>query len=245
MESIKSGFKNLFGMMSKKHNSCDTNGSEDIENIEPSKKKRKHEEQAINYCPIVNPVTKQTNKKAVISNTLEGLLWDLTKEPNLNAILDNESWNDNIYLPRILKTPHGALADVFQNFLKKRDESEDEKLKKIQKLGFLILIEIVLQCQDKNKREPVFSHLVSLFLDEKSPHYINLKNNLIADELSDENISHDDITRYLQLAKKDANVWEGGKGCLVPIYDVEFRNSSEFKEYSEKNVFAACLLSIL
>ena len=170
---------------------------------------------------------------------------DLTKESNLNEILDNQSWNDNIYLPRILKKPYGALADAFQNYLKKRDESEEEKLEKIQKLSFLILTEIILQCKEPTKREPVFNHLVSLFLDEKSQHYIKLKNDLIADELSDENVSNDDITRYLQLAKKDANVWEGGKGCLVPVYDVEFRNSPEFKEYSEKNLFVACLLSIL
>ena len=187
----------------------------------------------------------QTTKKAAVSNNLDGLLLDLTKESNLNEILDNQSWNDNIYLPRILKKPYGALADAFQNYLKKRDESEEEKLEKIQKLSFLILTEIILQCKEPTKREPVFNHLVSLFLDEKSQHYIKLKNDLIADELSDENVSNDDITRYLQLAKKDSNVWEGGKGCLVPVYDVEFRNSPEFKEYSEKNVFVACLLSIL
>ena len=187
----------------------------------------------------------QTTKKAAVSNNLDGLLLDLTKESNLNEILDNQSWNDNIYLPRILKKTYGALADAFQNYLKKRDESEEEKLEKIQKLSFLILTEIILQCKEPTKREPVFNHLVSLFLDEKSQHYIKLKNDLIADELSDENVSNDDITRYLQLAKKDSNVWEGGKGCLVPVYDVEFRNSPEFKEYSEKNVFVACLLSIL
>ena len=33
-------------------------GTEDIENIEPSKKKRKQEGQTINYCPIINPVQK-------------------------------------------------------------------------------------------------------------------------------------------------------------------------------------------
>ena len=181
----------------------------------------------------------------MVSNNLEGLLLDLTKEENLNEILDKKSWNDNIYLPRILKAPHGSLADVFQSFLKKRDESEDEKLDKIRKFSFLILTEIVLQCKENSQREPVFNHLVSLFFNEKSEHFINLKNDLIADELSDEDISNDNIIKYLELAKKDANVWEGGKGSLVPVYDVEFRNSPEFKEYSEKNVFVACLLSIL
>merc|ERR1711894_92830 len=158
---------------------------------------KRQEEQTINYCPIVNPVSKQTTKKAAVSNNLDGLLLDLTKESNLNEILDNQSWNDNIYLPRILKKSYGALADAFQNYLKKRDESEEEKLEKIQKLSFLILTEIILQCKEPTKREPVFNHLVSLFLDEKNQHYIKLKNDLIADELSDENVSNDDITRYL------------------------------------------------
>jgi len=233
------------GHLSKKHNNTEKTGSEDIENIEPSKKKRKQEDQTINYCPIINPVQKQTPRKAVVSNNLEGLLLDLTKEQNLNEILDKNSWNDNIYLPRILKAPHGALADVFQSFLKKRDGSEEDKIETIKKLSFLILTEIVLQCKDNSKREPVFNHLVSLFLDEKSPHFINLKNDLITDELSNEDISNDDMMKYLEKAKKDANIWEGGKGCLVPVYDVEFRNSPEFKEYCEKNVFVACLLSIL
>ena len=69
----------------------------------------------------------------MVSNNLEGLLLDLTKEQNLNEILDKKSWNDNIYLPRILKTPHGALADVFQSFLKKRDGSGQDKIETIKK----------------------------------------------------------------------------------------------------------------
>jgi len=229
---------------SKKHNSFDHKGSQDIKNIEPSKKKRKQEEQTINYCPIVNPVSKQISKKAAVSNNLEDLLLDLTQEQNINEILDKGSWKDNIYLPRILKTPHGALADLFQSFLKNRDDSDQEKVNKIRKFSFLILTQIVLQCKDHSKREPVFNHLVSLFLDESSQHYISLKNDLIADELSDENISDTNIPNYLEKAKKDSNIWEGQKG-LVSVYDVEFRNSPEFKEYSEKNSIIACLLSIL
>ena len=50
--------------------------------------------------------------------------------------------------------------------------------------------------------------------------------------------------KYLKLAKSDANIWEGEKG-LIPVYNVQFRNSPEFKAFCEKNVFVACLLSIL
>ena len=50
--------QHIFSWQSKKHNNIDNNGSEDIENIEPSKKKRKQEDQTINYCPIINPVQK-------------------------------------------------------------------------------------------------------------------------------------------------------------------------------------------
>ena len=193
----------------------------------------------------MNLIFQPTTSKAATANTLEGLLSDLTKEQNLNEILDKKAWQDNIFCPRILKTPQGALADEFQKYLQNRNENEEEKMEKIKKFSFLILTEIVLQCKDPTEQVLVFDHLFSLFLDEKSQYYINLKNDLIADELAEENVPSENIVKYLRLAKTDANIWEGGKGCLVPVYNVEFRNSPEFKLFCEKNVFVACLLSIL
>ena len=186
-----------------------------------------------------------TTRKAATANTLEGLLSDLTTEQNLNEILDKKAWEDNVFCPRIIKTPQGALADEFQQYLRNRNENEEEKTEKIKKFSFLILTEVVLQCKDPTKQALVFDHLVSLFFDEKSQYYIRLKNDLIANELMEENISSENIVKYLRLAKADANIWEGGKGCLAPVYNVEFRNSPEFKSFCEKNVFVACLLSIL
>jgi len=243
MESIKSGFKSFLAKM--KPFSDNKDGREDTENDVPSKKRRKQDDHTVNLCPIINPVNKSTSSKAATANTLEGLLSDLTNEQNLNEILEKSSWQDNIFCPRILKTPQGALADEFQKYLKSRTENEDEKMDMIKKFSFLILTEIILQCKDPAKQALVFDHLVSVFFDEKSQYYISLKNDLIADELADESISNENVVKYLRLAKADANVWEGGKGCLVPVYNVEFRNSPEFKAFCEKNVFVACLLSIL
>ena len=189
------------------------------------------------------------SKPVRAANTLDGLLSDLTSEENLIEIFKTDAWNDDIYCPRILKSPYGALADEFQKYLSSREEKETLKVEAIRKFSFLILIEIVLQCKDRTKQAPVFDHLVSLFLNNKSDNYIELKNDLIADELSSleirEDAQHSNAIKYLRMAKSDATVWEGGKGCLVPIYNVEFRSSPEFKTFSEKNVFVACLLSIL
>ena len=189
------------------------------------------------------------SKPVRAANTLDGLLSDLTSEENLIDIFKTDAWDDNIYCSRILKSPYGTLADEFQKYLSSREEQETLKVEAIRKFSFLILIEIVLQCKDRTKQAPVFDHLVSLFLNNKSDNYIELKNDLISDELSSleirEDAQHSNAIKYLRMAKSDANVWEGGKGCLVPIYNVAFRSSPEFKTFSEKNVFVACLLSIL
>ena len=123
------------------------------------------------------------SKPVRAANTLDGLLSDLTSEENLIDIFKTDAWDDNIYCPRILKSPYGTLADEFQKYLSSREEKETLKAEAIRKFSFLILIEIVLKCKDRTKQAPVFDHLVSLFLNNKSDNYIELKNDLIADEL--------------------------------------------------------------
>ena len=93
-----------------------------------------------------------------------------------------------------------------------------------------------------NQRQ-VFDYWVSHFLDKRNnpKGFVKLKLVDLADDLHD-GIEDSQITEYVTKAKEDANIWSE---CLAPLYDRQFVNSDEFQELKKKNIFVACLLSIL
>ena len=160
-------------------------------------------------------------------------------ERNTYRLLTSE---DGFLYSGILNTPQGLLANEFSKFLKK-DEHEDKRRDTVKKFNFLILAEIVLRCKDCVKRRHVFDYIVAEFFDRKNKdRFIKLKLIDLVDDLNDKDINDDQITEHLTTAKEDVNVWSE---CLAPIYDRQFVNSEDFKELKKRNVFVACLLSIL
>jgi len=124
MESIKSGFKSLFGVVNTKSSSGKSHTTVGEESTSPAKKRRKQDEHTVILCPILSPINKLPSKPVRAANTLDGLLSDLTSEENLIEIFKTDAWNDDIYCPRILKSPYGALADEFQKFIQSRGKGK-------------------------------------------------------------------------------------------------------------------------
>ena len=173
--------------------------------------------------------------------TTEAFLKDVV-ERNLYSFVKSDNGSSQL---GIMSHPQGFLANEFQNFLlDKKDVSEEKRRSNVQKLNFLIIAEVIIKLsRDIGNQQQVFAYWVSQFLDKRNnpDGFVKLKLVDLADDLHD-GIEDSQITEYVTKAKEDANVWSE---CLAPLYDRQFVDSNEFQELKKKNIFVACLLSIL
>ena len=176
-----------------------------------------------------------------MTQSLQDLLSSLAVETELKKIVTEKLYIDDVgYCNRIVQ---GTLAEEFLKYLYQNSEKTE---KNIEKFLFLLLIEVVLGCKNKNEQSEVFNHLVSIFFDEngKYKNCIKFSNQKLAGKIfsysrkNGKDVLEDDAIKYLKKAKYSLNIWEGDKG-LVPIY-MEFSHT-----FSQKSNICACLLSIL